>query len=324
MLILLVYFLFASTFTLGKAVLSYCNPILFIGVRMSLAGFILLVIASIKNQWSVINRDNRALFFQIIIFHIYCAYVFEFWALNYMTSSKTALIYNISPFITAFLSYIVLDDRLNKMTYKKWVGLGIGMLGMVSWLISHASGPETKLMSFWFVSWPELSLLFAVTSAAYGWIVMHMLLAKHEGSPLFINGYGMLGGGLLALATSLVVEGKPYLKVPQVYSSWIHQYLAVTFGLYYASWILFLLYLVLLIIIANGICYNLYGALLRRYSATLLSFAGFTCPLFAAVLGWFFHGEAITYHFLITLVIIFFGLYIFYQEELNPNQIQKK
>ena len=34
-LVILLYMLFASTFTLGKAVLTYIQPIMFIGIRKS-------------------------------------------------------------------------------------------------------------------------------------------------------------------------------------------------------------------------------------------------------------------------------------------------
>jgi EamA-like transporter family. len=41
-LVLLMKMLFASTFTMGKAVLQYLNPIFFTGLRMTIGGLILL------------------------------------------------------------------------------------------------------------------------------------------------------------------------------------------------------------------------------------------------------------------------------------------
>ena len=41
-LVIFMYALFASTFTLGKAALSYVSPFLFIGMRMILGGSLLL------------------------------------------------------------------------------------------------------------------------------------------------------------------------------------------------------------------------------------------------------------------------------------------
>ena len=39
MLLVVLYMLFASTFTIGKAALAYTTPILFIGMRMVIGGF---------------------------------------------------------------------------------------------------------------------------------------------------------------------------------------------------------------------------------------------------------------------------------------------
>ena len=74
-------------------------------------------------------------------------------------------------------------------------------------------------------------------------------------------------------------------------------------------------YSIALIIIANIICYNLYGYLLSRYSATFLSFAGFMTPLFAAGLGWLFLNEQVTWHFFATIFMVIFGLYLFHERK---------
>jgi len=82
----------------------------------------------------------------------------------------------------------------------------------------------------------------------------------------------------------------------------------------------------LLMIISNAICYNLYGKLLKKYSATFMSFAGFTTPLFTALFDWLKFGEVASWHFYLSATIVFGGLLIFYQEELTQNseaRIQK-
>lgn len=102
-LVFIMYFLFASTFTLGKAVLSYTTPLFFIALRMITAGVMLLGYYWITHKKITIVRKDYSLLARIVIFHIFCAYSLEFWALQYITSSKACLLYNLSPFITAFL-----------------------------------------------------------------------------------------------------------------------------------------------------------------------------------------------------------------------------
>ena len=79
-----------------------------------------------------------------------------------------------------------------------------------------------------------------------------------------------------------------------------------------------------LIIISNFICYNLYGFLLKRFSATFLSFAGFITPLFSAFFGWFYLGELVPATFYASATVVFAGLFIFYQEELQLEIASRK
>jgi drug/metabolite transporter (DMT)-like permease len=55
------------------------------------------------------------------------------------------------------------------------------------------------------------------------------------------------------------------------------------------------------------------------YSATALSFFGFIIPFFTSIMGWFWLGEEVNIWFFISLIIVSFGLYLFYQEELKQG-----
>jgi drug/metabolite transporter (DMT)-like permease len=304
--IFLVYLLLASTFTLGKAVLSYLDPIFFIALRMTVAGSLLLgYLAFCKRDKLVFCKKDWPLFAQIILFHVYFSYVCEFWALQYVTSSKTCLLFNLSPFFTALYSYFLFGERLSA---QKWTGLFIGFSGML--FVLTACAPLEELVGHLsFFSIPELVLLGAVASGAYGWIVMSKLLAR-DYSHILVNGIGMLVGGIMAFITSFIYEGLPQLHIPeqsQFLESFFSQYLSN----YTSSILSCVTYSALLILIGNIIVYNLYGYLLRRHSPTLLSFAGFTTPLFAALLGWLFLGETISWQFLGSTVLTFIGLYLF-------------
>lgn len=313
MLIVLLYMLFASTFILAKAVLFFIKPLLFIGLRMSLAGSILLAYYGLRHGISI-KKGSVKLLAQIILFHIFIAYVFEFWALQYTSSAKTALIYNLSPFITALLAALLTSELI---TPKKWIGLLIGFLGLIPWLLS-SSGCEDIFGTFASISLPEIALLIAVTSAAYGWLVVTKLMKEFNYAPVLINGIGMAGGGILALVSSFIFEGWPtilYRSAGQICNPWVISQV----GIHGSALVYLAGYTALLILIANIICYNLYGYLLCYYSATFISFAGFMCPLFAAFFGWLFLGETISIYFILTFILILIGLYIFYQDEFTQK-----
>lgn len=306
-LVILLYLLFASTFTLGKAALSYVSPFLFIGIRMLLAGITLLTYYRyIAKQQVSIKKSDYTLFVRIIIFHIFCAYTLEFWALQYVTSAKACLLYNLSPFITALLCYFLRNERL---TFKQLCGLIIGFLGFIPILIAQTP-LEQFGWHFGFLSSYEIALIFSVFSSAYGWMMVKNLIDRGY-SLVFINGISMTGGGILAFFLSLIKEGLPRIKdvpiaVPEI---------AAIVGLSGERAIMSGMYTIAIVIIANIIGYNLYGYLLSRYSATFLSFAGFMTPLYAALLGWIFLGEQVTWHFFATIILVMFGLYLFYEKK---------
>lgn len=302
--------LFASTFTLGKLVLAYTQPVFFIGVRMIIGGSLLLGYQYFFNhkKWKF-QPSLWPLYLQIITFHIFIAYVFEFWALQYVNASKACLIFNLSPFITAFFSYLLFSERLS---WKKWIGLMIGFMGMMPILLSYAP-LENLVGGLWRISWPEIALLTSVASSAYGWMVMKQFM-RLDYAPVMANGIGMFGGGVLAFVASFVVEGVPQIHMPAA-PTVLDISMAVHAGVY-APYIMFFVYTSLLILIANIICYNLYGYLLGRFSPILLSFAGFTTPIFAALYDWALIGQPISWQFLVAIGATGTGLYIFYNDTL--------
>ncbi|MGB8367173.1 MAG: DMT family transporter [Candidatus Babeliales bacterium] len=312
-LVFLLYIFFASTFTFSKAVLVYGKPIFFIAIRMISAGIILLLYDYFFSSCQPkLTRRSKGLLIQFALFAIYFAFVLEFIGLVHVTSAKACLLYNLSPFITALFSYFIFKERLTKI---QWFGLFIGFVGFLPVLVVQQ--PFETLVDH-FLSLPELLVICSTIAASYGWIVLKELTSNGY-SATFVNGVGMLGGGLLALVTSFIWEKAPrilegntdfILKIfPEVSSKIV--------GFLMFGW-----YTLLLILVGNIISYNLYGYLLNRYSATFLSFAGFITPLFAALFGWFFLHEQITWHFFATIIIVFFGLYLFFKEELAKKIIK--
>lgn len=302
-LVIFMEMLFASTFTVGKAVLQYLNPIFFIGLRMTIAGIILLSwLYFFKREKFFIKKEHLYLFLQITIFHIFIAYVFEFWALKYLSSFKTAFLYNLSPFIAAVFGYLFLSEKMN---IRKWLGLSIGFSGIIWVMISSQSPQEASKSAFLFLSWPEISLLTAIASSVYGWVVFKKLGQVGGYSSLMINGFGMLSAGILAFIASFFIESSCCCNGQSFFAMPTTQILA-SLG-----------YTLILILVANIIGYNLYGYLLQKYSITFLSFSCTLTPFFAALLGNIFLGEVPSATFFLSSILVVIGLYIFYMQELK-------
>lgn len=293
--VILVYALFASVFTTAKTALEYTEPLFLVGSRMALAGLCLLLYQFFfhRERFSLQKKDIPRLLL-LALFSIYLTNAFEFWGLKYLTSFKTCFIYSLSPFASALLSYFVFTE---KMTAKKWWGLIIGFSGFIPILLNQTASEEAT-GHLLFLSWAEIAVIMAALCSVYGWIVLKQLVSENNLSPIMANGASMLVGGTVALCHSFFVED--WNPVP------IKEY-----GPFFTC-------AAVLILVSNFICYNLYGWLLKRYSATFMSFAGFTTPLFAAFFGWLYLGETITWPFYLSATIVFLGLTLFYQEELKP------
>ena len=294
----MLYALCATTFTICKALLEYVKPLFFVGIRMFVAGLLLLGYSYIQDKRAFfVHKKDRMLFLQIILFHVYFAYILDLWSLQYLTSFKSSFLYNLSPFLAAIFSYFYFSE---KMTPKKWLGLSIGFCGFLPEILANLSTQASSSL----ISLPEIVMLFAVSSAVYGWVMLRKLVKDGEYSPIMVNGIGMVGGGILALITSYFVEDWTISPIMQFWP--------------------FVRLTALIILVANILFYNFYGYLLTRYTATFLSFAGFTTPLFAALFGWLFLGEMVSWSFFLSLFVVFIGLYIFYQEELKQGYTLSK
>lgn len=294
--VILLYALFASVFTIAKTGLEYSQPFFLVASRMLFAGMLMigyqLLVKKEKLLWT---KKAWWRIFCLATFNIYLTNAFEFWGLKYLTSFKTCFIYSLSPFASALLSYLMFSEKLSS---KKWIGLIIGFAGFIPILLTQSS-TEEQTGHIFFLSWAEISVVSAAICSVYGWILLKQLVKEEGYTPLMANGLSMLIGGMLALLHSVAVEDWN----PAPVTSFI-PYLECT---------------ILLIIISNMICYNLYGSLLKKFSATFMSFAGFTTPLFTALFGWIFLGEIVTWPSYVSFMIVFSGLIMFYQEELKHS-----
>jgi len=299
LLVFLLYALWASVFTVAKEAVMYADPFFIVGSRMLMAGCCMLAYAAWKYPHALkLSLPSLKRVLLLGLLNIYITNILELWGLQYLTSFKTCFLYSLSPFLSAFLSYLLLNDR---MSARKWLGLLVGFAGFIPILILQ--NPEEEISGqFGVLSWAELAVLGAVFASVLGWILLKQLVASSP--PIIANGYSMLFGGLLATIHSFFAESWTPIPV-QDYSIWIQTTL-------------------FLIIVSNFLGYNLYGFLLKKFSPTFMAFAGLSTPLFTAFFGWIFHDEVVTLPFFISLGIVFLGLLIFYFEELKTIEREKE
>ncbi len=306
MSILLVVFLYAiwsSVFSFAKVALMYSPPVFLTGFRMLLASVILLGYLLVAKRSSFKLTGKQIFSFAILgFFSIYLTNILEFWGVQYLSAAKACFIYSLSPFFAALFSYLHFNEKMN---VRKWIGFGIGLVGTIPVLI-HQSGAEELLNAFSFFSWPSLALMGAALASVYGWVLLRVIVKDSSVSPLMANGSSMLFGGILALVHSYFIDAWTPLPVQEG-----------NFGP-------FLKITLLMTVIFNIFCYNLYGAMLKRFTATLLSFLGLVSPIFASLHGWIFLGEPLSWTIFLSTAILSVGLWIVYSAELKQGYIYKK
>jgi drug/metabolite transporter (DMT)-like permease len=288
------YAILASTFTIAKIAVGYADPLFIIGVRMIVSAPCMFLIHKLQknNSFSISHHDIKY-FILVGIFHIFVPFVGEFWALQYMSSAKTAITYSLTPFIAAILSYLLLKKKISS---KQSLGLIIGLLGLLPLLVSgdeHAFSKE-----LFFISVPEITLLIAVGSASYAWFLVSDLMNKGYGISL-INGIAMLIGGFLSLGL-WALSANSHSPLRGDLSD-------------------FILWTSLLILVANIISYNFYGWLLKHISITLMSVIGFSCPIFASLYGLLLLNEQLGLTHLMALLMVGAGIWLFYREEVQKT-----
>lgn len=301
-LVFLVYALWSSCFPLGKMVLQYSPPVFLTSFRMLIAGALLLVFLLIRNRiaFKLSWRQYLGLFL-LGLFSVYLTNICEYWGLQYLSAAKTCFIYSLSPFFALLLSYLHFGERLNM---KKLLGILIGFVGFIPVLYMQ-SGAENLFTLWTAFSLPDLAVVAAALFSVYGWVLLRVFV-KQEVSPIMANGTSMVFGGALALIHSLFVD---------IWHPWPVQEGSVT---------PFLTGVAAITLISNIICYNLYGYMLKRFTATFLSFAGLLSPIFASLSSWMLLGERPSPIIFLSTLIVSFGLWLVHQAEIKQGYIETK
>lgn len=301
-LVLLINALMGATFSIVRLILdSYTNPLFLVGYRMLLAGSLLLgYLAIFQRSKLTLHRQDCRSFIKVVLFHIYFAYILEVWGLKYLAPAKVALLFNLTPFISATLGFIV---HRRKQSLNMLLGLVIGFLGFLPILLEHMP-LEDLFGSLGFLSAPELAILAAVGSGAYAWLIVEKLVVKRHYSPFLVNGVGMLVGGALTMLTACLAASLD--RFAELVQPWpFTDFRDLT------------LWVLVLILFSNVIFYNVYAWLMHRYTPTFLAFSGLTIPLFAAGWDWLIFGQVVSSAFWLSLGIVSLGLAIYYRSEQN-------
>lgn len=311
------YMLFASGIFVNKLILSVLSPSMLSGIRMLVSGLIIFVInwRSYANGGLSKFRMHWKTFLVITLFTNFLPTLCKAYAIKNLISSKAAFIGSIDPFVTAFYAYLIYNESL---TLKKWVGVVLGFIGTIL-LVSTSSPVEASLGTFLMISLPEFAAIASVAISRLGWILVQKQMRTNMFSAIDINGVVMTGGGLLAFLSIplwrvLGLSNESFNVWGLLGSSIMIKGVGVHIGYL----------LVYTVIIGNLFAYNLYAHLLKHTSATLMSLAGFTIPIYVSLMGYFFLNEPVTKMLIFAAVFMLAGVALFYYDDVLKDLRKNK
>ena len=115
-LVIFLWAVLASTFVFAKNIVAYSTPAFIVGVRFILAGSVLLAYQWFRDKKSLaIKKEHLITFLFVSLFHVYIAFMLEFWCLKYVSALKTTIIYSSTPFVIAILAFFIVKERLFKL-----------------------------------------------------------------------------------------------------------------------------------------------------------------------------------------------------------------
>jgi drug/metabolite transporter (DMT)-like permease len=283
----LVQLLYGLLGPLNKSAIGHVPFDLYVGIKLAIAGLILIFYHTlIKGKSIRLAADQWFYYLQMILCGAIGAQYLKYWALQYVSASKAAFLFNSSPFFVAFFSWLRWRERL---TLIQLVGLIISFLGLLPILMTTSSLEEMVGMVGVF-SLPECAIIAAAALHAISFTAKRVVVHADGYASARVNGIYLLAGGIWSLA-SWSITGAPYAQ----------GMLATALG-----------YATFTTLIGKVLCSSLTLYLLRYYSATFLSFMGYWYPLCVAFWSWLLWGELLTYHYWLSAAIVLCGQLLFY------------
>jgi len=193
-LYLVLVIIWSSTWVAIKIGLEDCPPLLGAGIRFAAAGLVLLAFALATGR--SLRTDTR-LAGILALMPFALAYGLVYWGEQHIPSGLAAVLFGVLPLYTAFLGAVLLPDQPLRARLVAGILIAIGGLALAFAESADSGDPELALAG-------AAALAVAPIGASVGNISLKLRAGDLDAVSL--NGWGMLGGGVLLLAASAIGE----------------------------------------------------------------------------------------------------------------------
>lgn len=278
-----------TTYTVIKFAIPHFPSLMLVGIRQTLAGVIMLLIA-----WaSGLFRKGPALTRKYILLQAITGLAtitggngFVTWGMKYVSSGIAAIIGALTPVVVLLINYIW-HKRGEKFSPYTIAGVALGFVGL-GVIFNNGWDDFLKPEYRWGIA--------ACFASCFTWslgTVMAKRFNEPGYSPLLNGGLQVTAGGLGGFLASAIVD--PNHTIHHTWEGWLS-----------------VLYLAL---IGTALAFTLYMFVLKRVSATAASIYTYINPMVAVFLGWAYLGETITFPELLGMSVTLMGVWLVNQGE---------
>ena len=253
--------LWGTSFAAMKIALTGFEPMAVVWFRMVVGSAIILPL------WSRIPKPNRLpgdtkWLLLLIMFQPCLYFLFEGFALDYTTSAQAGMISAIVPLLVALGAWVILAEKLTRLTMAGLVLSVIGVVGLSLGGESSAQASNPLLGN-------TLELLAMTSGAAYMLVLRHL---SRRYNPWFLTAIQTFAGAVFFLPGALLSHPSAWASAPV--EAW--------FGVAYLGGFVTL-----------G-AFGLYNMAMSRVAAARAVIAINVIPVVAVITGWILLGESLT------------------------------
>ena len=279
LLVILLGFIWGSSFLFTEILLNYINPVLIVFFRVSLASIILIIyVFFFTNLKFNFSKEILLTFFTMGLLNNVIPFLLIAFAQETITGGLASILNANTSFFTIFLASLFLKDE--KLTNYRLFGIIIGIIGVVV-IVGFENLSEFKNYNFGIVL-----MLFSCLSYSFAGIFAKTKLTNIHPT---ISATGMLSMSTIILFPFIIIyNGNELININSTV-------------LYYSCMFAF---------ICSVLAYFLYFKILETNGAGNLLICTIIIPPSSILLNAFFINEIIKIYELIGLIIITLGLII--------------
>ena len=279
LLVILLGFIWGSSFLFTEILLNYINPVLIVFFRVSLASIILIIyVFFFTNLKFNFSKEILLTFFSMGLLNNVIPFLLIAYAQETITGGLASILNANTSFFTIFLASLFLKDE--KLTNYRLLGIIIGIIGVVV-IVGFENLSEFKNYNFGIVL-----MLFSCLSYSFAGIFAKTKLTNIHPT---ISATGMLSMSTIILFPFIIIyNGNELININSTV-------------LYYSCMFAF---------ICSVLAYFLYFKILETNGAGNLLICTIIIPPSSILLNAFFINEIIKIYELIGLMIITAGLII--------------